>query len=153
MEQKQENLISTLEVAKLVGKSKQTILRLVQKGDISAIRQKDKSFLFDLSEVARVFPRVDLDNIEKARQNEAPHDGAKNKNGSQRSILEMEREIFEIKLAFEVERREKAEKLVLELKKQIEDLNEKNYKLMEEVLNINKRFLEPPKRKKFFGLL
>lgn len=66
------------EAARIVGKSKSTVLRWVKSGRISATRDEDGTYRIDPSELNRVHPNGSPDAVH-GRSNEAPrttHDGA-----------------------------------------------------------------------------
>lgn len=131
-------LITIGQAVKLTGKSKTTIHKLTKNGTLSVAKKNDRGHnLYDPSELIRVFSErsVNLKGEPKLTQNgtDKELDGAHEKNTDERLVYILEKQVEE-------------------LKRQNQNLEEKNNKLTDELLSINKRLLEPPKRKKFFGL-
>ncbi len=147
--------LSALQVAKLTGKSKSTILRLYNKGKLSGQRNEDRSVFFDSSEVLRVFPEVKPENIDTVRQVIVSQTTSNETPDAKTILLQKEIEILKVKLEFEQEKNEN-------LKSQSEKLEENNQKLMtmlerKDMLieNMQLKDLEqsPEAKRRFFGIL
>lgn len=164
--------LTTQQVCDLTGKSKPTITRMVKKGELSRDNKKDKTFLFDASEIMRVFPEITLDKIEKLSENKPLHIVSKVSGETENETfhekkyemleLEKEVEILKVKLESLEKNQTQLEKLNDNLEEKNQTLEEKNNKLTDELLSLSKRLLpppekeevkpEPPKRKKFLGI-
>lgn len=147
--------LSAAQVAKLTGKSKSTILRLYNKGKLSGQRQEDRSVLFDLTEVLRIFPEAKQEKPATTATPQVSH-GAPNETPDAKIIeLQKEVEILKVKLEFtskENQQLAKTNEEIKEEKKKLLDMLERKDLLLEDMhLKAKETPLEQQRR--FFGLL
>jgi polyhydroxyalkanoate synthesis regulator phasin len=64
--------ITTIELADLSGKTAKTVQNWANKGKLSYERDENGGFLFELSDIARVFPKIDLSGVISRAEGEIP---------------------------------------------------------------------------------
>ncbi len=146
--------LSALQIAKLTGKSKTTILNYYNKGDLSGERQKDKSVLFEISEVLRYFPKITREDIENLL-NSKPTSSVKDEHLLVDNMMLKKENEFLLKeietLKNNLNKSESDKQEIKEEKKKLLDMLERKDLLLED-MRLKTEIKPVEKRKKIFGI-
>lgn len=123
-------MLTLLEASKEVGKSKQALLKSIQKGTISAQKNAQKKWVIDPAELFRVYPPKKV-----VSKNDSEVTTKKN-DDSLTILLQKNEALYEEKI--------EASKKIHEL--EISLLKERNQELKEELARTNQRLLDQPKQ-------
>lgn len=147
--------LSAAQVAKLTGKSKSTILRLYNKGKLSGQRQEDRSVLFDLTEVLRIFPEAKQEKPATTATPQTSYTASNETSDTKIIALQKEIEVLKVRLEFtnkENQQLTKTNEEIKDEKKKLLDMLERKDFLLE---NMHLKAQEKPSehQRRFFGLL
>ncbi len=159
-----KHLLSTKQVAELVGTTRSNLTKMRQKGRITAVKEGN-TFYFDPAEISRVFPNVSGGNMEETFDRKIPEkrtDGnipnVENvENGNISSVLlekkelEAEVKLLQIKIEHEKEKNDLLKERTERAEKIQDELLEKLEKRELFIEDMRKKGDEKP-RKKFLGI-
>ena len=124
-------MLTLLEASKEVGKSKQALLKSIQKGTISAQKNAQKKWIIDPAELFRVYPPKKV-----VGKNDSEVTTKKNDDSLKILLLQKNEALYEEK----IEASKKFHELEISL------LKERNQELKEELARTNQRLLDQPKQ-------
>ena len=124
-------MLTLLEASKEVGKSKQALLKSIQKGTISAQKNAQKKWIIDPAELFRVYPPKKV-----VGKNDSEVTTKNNDDSLKILLLQKNEALYEEK----IEASKKFHELEISL------LKERNQELKEELARTNQRLLDQPKQ-------